>query len=163
MTTIRKRWAGTYDFACHSKACAPPPAGTGGSTPGGGAATARGPLTSGKMRSLLKDEIEGLSTGTSSAYSHSVKGGGQVHSGGLNVKLLYGKSRPWDTEIIASSPQAKTQLAEKFDAIKTKLESHGYEVKPQYGWDTKTRTPKTHIIERIIAVEHPDGIRARTS
>lgn len=32
MTIVRSRWLVSYDFACHSKACAPPPVGAGGST-----------------------------------------------------------------------------------------------------------------------------------
>lgn len=30
-TTVQTRWLGSYEFACHSKACAPPPVGSGGS------------------------------------------------------------------------------------------------------------------------------------
>ncbi len=30
---IRSTWESSLDFACHSKACAPPPVGTGGSRP----------------------------------------------------------------------------------------------------------------------------------
>lgn len=32
---IPAQWPATFEFACHSSACAPPPAGTGGSTPRG--------------------------------------------------------------------------------------------------------------------------------
>lgn len=33
---IPETWTNTYEFACSAKACAPPPAGKGGSLPGGG-------------------------------------------------------------------------------------------------------------------------------
>lgn len=31
---VSESWAASYEFACHSGACAPPPAGRGGSLPG---------------------------------------------------------------------------------------------------------------------------------
>lgn len=33
---VPESWTRTYEFACHSKVCAPPPAGRGGSDKGGG-------------------------------------------------------------------------------------------------------------------------------
>lgn len=42
MARVRLRSGQAYEFACYSKACAPPPAGTGGSNPSGGSGGAGG-------------------------------------------------------------------------------------------------------------------------
>lgn len=36
---IPANWVRTFEFACHDASCAPPPAGTGGSSPSGGGAS----------------------------------------------------------------------------------------------------------------------------
>lgn len=47
MSKVRLRSGTAYEFACHSKACAPPPAGSGGSNPSGGAGRGAGASSGG--------------------------------------------------------------------------------------------------------------------
>lgn len=108
--------------------------------------TERTALTANAVRKLIAAEIAGLPTGTSHAYSHQVRGGGQVRSGGLNVSRHYGKMLPWMLNIEASSPEAERQLAANLPTITAKLVAAGYKVKPEFRWDRKAdKADKTRI------------------
>lgn len=63
-----------HDFACHSAACAPPPAGTGGSRPGGFKAGAGGTMTIADRRAISHDGIERKLAHLPDANLPSVKG-----------------------------------------------------------------------------------------
>lgn len=109
--------------------------------------TERTALTANAVRRLIAEEIAGIPTGTSHAYSHQVRGGGRVNSGGLNVNRVYGNMVPWIIRIEASDMYAQQKLAANFSVIKAKLEAAGFEVKPEFRWDYKTRQEdKTRLL-----------------
>lgn len=84
---IRHNWVMSHDFACHSKACAPPPVGAGGSSAGGGlsvfqhrnltrivAATARGagaPMTQAESKGLVARGLVERVSGKGQGFGNS--------------------------------------------------------------------------------------------
>lgn len=135
----------TTVFACHSKACAPPPAGKGGSL--------KGPLSAAQIRSVLKDELSGTKAGTRVAYSHQMRGGGTVLSDGVSVRRLY-KGIPWLMVIEADGQRNQQQLAAQFPAIRKKLKALGYgKIEPHYSYNFKTRVADKSKITMIYLDE----------
>jgi hypothetical protein len=131
------------EFACHSKACAPPPAGKGGSSP------VQGPLTAAKVRAYLKDELAGTTAGTKTTYSHQQRGGGTVLNDGISVSLMYPKFFPWKLHIEAAGMRQRQHLATQADAIVKKLNDAGYKrVEINYRLDLKTHeVDKSQVLD----------------
>lgn len=149
---VPARWSGPFEFACNSKACAPPPVGSGGSTPT--AASGKPlklpplgePLTANHVRSILREELEGAAKAESHAYSYQQRGGGQVLERGIRVSRMYGKMLPWKKEIEAGDPASQELLARHLPAITKKLEARGYEVKPQF---FHRRNKETNDLDKV--------------
>ena len=86
-----------YEFACNSKACAPPPAGTGGSNPSGGGGVAGGEtkIKGGAVHSG-GNQITGKITKVGDGYQATMRG--KAHSvstlkHGVKQKVVMGKTK----------------------------------------------------------------------
>lgn len=88
---IRKTWVTTYEFACHSKACAPPPVGRGGSSRGAGT-----PSTG--VKEITKAEARGDSRPVSRAEFHRLAKIGQAKLDKMRKEAspTTGLDRNWD-------------------------------------------------------------------